>query len=288
MEPITQSGTAYSGALSPDGKKLVYSENARLFLKDLETGQTRQLTTEGQGGNTPSFSADGTTVYFVSFKLAGQPGKSEPASFVSMPLHEQERSSVRRAADVAGMYNAAVSPDGETVAFLKNEGRFNYSILLSPWEGSKQKVFTWNVGSYSCCSLAWSPDGGTIVTNSRDRHALLAVSLKSGEAKELASRSERIGAIAWAWGSNSLFAVVQSGAPGQIWRLDLSSRRWTPVTNDDMGFDGFSISTSADGTMLVAARGRVTMGFWDTMLNMFTRDYPKQLKFDLVLIRLQK
>jgi Tol biopolymer transport system component len=287
-EQLTHSGMSNGGAVSPNGKKIVIDDRARFFLKDLESGQTRRLLPDNQtGSHNAAFTSDGKMIYFDAFKIADAPGKSFPSYLASLEL--TEGATVKPVPGFDKSYAATVSPDGKSIAYLVHEENLNRSLNVQPLNGgAARKVFSWNAGSYYFRGPTWSPDGETIIVHKSksDRGVLLAVSVRTGEVKEMALPHKTVGATFWPARANGLFALVCDDTC-QIWHLSIPGGQWTRVTHDDWGFAPAWLGANADGTMLVAARGIVDRSFWDTMLSMFIQDYPASLKFDLVLIRLK-
>ena len=110
-----------SPTLSPDGRKLVFakrvadfdanSSTTGLWIEDLvarDAAPPKRLTPAGWNVNTPAFSADGRTVYFLS-------SKSGSSQLYAMPTAGgAPRQLTAFAADVGGY---KMSPDGTRVAF---------------------------------------------------------------------------------------------------------------------------------------------------------------------------
>ncbi|NZA25269.1 S9 family peptidase [Luteimonas sp. SJ-92] len=110
-----------SPVLSPDGGRVVFAERtvdfaadkaaSALYLRDLRTrdlAPPRRLTPEGWNVNSPAFSPDGATVYFLSAKHGSQQLYAIPAG------GGEPRQLTGFALDIGGY---RLSPDGTRIAF---------------------------------------------------------------------------------------------------------------------------------------------------------------------------
>src|SRR5690606_18147390 len=110
-----------SPTLSPDGMHLVFAQrsidlevnsgSSALYVRNLATrdlAPPKRLTPEGWNVNSPSFSPDGSTVYFLSSKGGSQ-------QLYAIPLAGGEPRQLTGFATDVGSYH--VSPDGGRVAF---------------------------------------------------------------------------------------------------------------------------------------------------------------------------
>ena len=81
-EVMWKMGRLGGSQLSPDGKRLVYTvtyynlgENrgvTALYLRDMASGEVRQLTDHTSNNTSPAWSADGRTLYFLSDRSGTQ------------------------------------------------------------------------------------------------------------------------------------------------------------------------------------------------------------------------
>src|SRR3546814_2787916 len=110
-----------SPTLSPDGRRLVFAKrvldgesgkaSTSLWIEDLfarDAAPPKRLTPEGWNVNSPAFSPDGTTVYFLS-------AKDDSSQLYSMPAAGGEP--VQLTAFPVGVDGFRLSPDGIRVAF---------------------------------------------------------------------------------------------------------------------------------------------------------------------------
>ncbi|MDQ3618249.1 MAG: DPP IV N-terminal domain-containing protein, partial [Pseudomonadota bacterium] len=110
-----------SPTLSPDGRQLVFAKRvvdfdgnksaSGLWIEDLsarDAAPPKRLTPEGWNVNSPSFSPDGKTVYFLS-------GKSDTSQLYSIPTSGGTPKQLTAFALDIGTYH--LSPDGSRIAF---------------------------------------------------------------------------------------------------------------------------------------------------------------------------
>src|SRR3546814_558231 len=121
VRDIVNLGRYSSPTLSPDGRRLVVAKrvldgesgkaSTSLLIEDLLGGDAappKRLTPEGWNVNSPAFSPDGTTVYFLS-------AKDDSSQLYSMPAAGGEP--VKLTAFPVGVDGFKISPDGSRVAF---------------------------------------------------------------------------------------------------------------------------------------------------------------------------
>ena len=103
---------------SPDGKRLVFSAAGHLYVMDLPSGTPRRLTAVEDLEYSPSFSADGRQLAFVTWN-------DETGGHVWTVAIGADGSAgaPRRVTEVPSQYaNPAFSPDGSKLVFVKSSG----------------------------------------------------------------------------------------------------------------------------------------------------------------------
>jgi len=97
--------------ISPNGRQLVFSSFAKLWIMDLPSGTPRRLTTSGEFEYAPAWSPDGRSIAYTTWSdsLAGGHLRVVPAA----------GGAARQVTTRVGQYlNPAWSPDGSRIAFV--------------------------------------------------------------------------------------------------------------------------------------------------------------------------
>jgi TolB protein len=143
-----EKGFAYGdGTLSPDGSKLAFGQDNRLYVLDLSSGLTIALTPPGVGGRNLAWSPDGKHIAMTQFL--------ENDHVVVM---DADGSNLRRVTSGVSIEElAGWSPDGTQVLYtVLGEGGKNYLRLVNINTGAVTDLFT--VGG-KIPSPTLSPDG---------------------------------------------------------------------------------------------------------------------------------
>ncbi|MBR9890926.1 Tol-Pal system protein TolB [bacterium] len=145
---------SFAPRFSPDGSKVVYSvtsgSNTDIYMRDLTSGSTTQLTFTPAIETAPSFSPDGSRIVFESDRSGSQQLYVMPASG-----GEPTRISFGQ-----GRYGTPVwSPRGDLIAFTKqNQGRFHIGVMRT--DGSEERLLT---ASHLDEGPTWAPNGRVLM-----------------------------------------------------------------------------------------------------------------------------
>ena len=251
-DPVT------SAALSPDGKYLVFTGRAGIFLRAVSTGETHPVKMPGEGKS-----------YFVSWF---PDGTHVLATRTSSPTEKPSLWSVsvfggapRKLMDAAE--RGAVSPDGSHIVFVRgdygqeeiwqmqSDGQHAHKILGQPGD--------------SCESVVWSPDGYRIAfirAVYRKGWEEAAVSLGiydllSGKTNYILSNSRLRAALAWSADRRLVYSLSEL-PPNQndsnLWAINVDARgnqAWGQPVRLTNGPDAKGrASVSADGKRLTFLR----------------------------------
>jgi TolB protein len=153
------------GALSPDGRKLVWSMsvdgNADIYLTDFNgSGEPTRLTSEPGIDTSPSWSPDGRQIAFVS-QRGGSP---------QIYVMNADGSAVRRLT-YQGSYNQTPrwSPRGDLIAFTARDERAVFDLFTINVQTGQVSRITQDQGNNS--DPSWSPTG----------HLLIFLSTRTGK-----------------------------------------------------------------------------------------------------------
>jgi WD40 repeat protein len=206
VRQVTPDGVdGFAARWSPDGSSLVYQgrnaatiEIGNIFVVDVATGETRQITDlepafHGAWSMHPSFSPDGQTIIFRIPK--GADDESPRFDLWSVPVAGGEPTLVVRDASM-GVYG----PDGETLAYVDSPRGDSSSsrLMLADVDGGDPRLL---VEGDEIESPRWSPDGTMIGYSDADGTHVVDVS--TGEASLVAAG---VGVLDW-FGNDTLLVA---------------------------------------------------------------------------------
>ena len=251
-----------SGAISPDGKYLSYSDTKRIYLKLIATGESLVVPE-------PEISKEGKVEWETGPWFPDSERflvSSHPSSLVPVGPTTQENSAIwvvsilgrapRKLRDHALLYS--ISPSGSLISFGTNMGKFgDHEIwLMGPNGEDAKKLYDADENSAICC-LTWSPAGQRILHIRTDESGdtLLTRDLQGGPVTKVFSPSEirRINDLSWLPDGRLLYSKSESsGNSCNFWDMPLDERTGRPtrearqLTNWS-GFCMSGLSMTADG-----------------------------------------
>ncbi len=156
-------------SFSPDGRFLALtlsrSGNPEVYVRELASGQTRQLTNHWAIDTEPTWSPDGKTIYFTSDR------SGRPQIYAVDAAGGSARRITREGDNNA---RASISPDGRKVAVANGRGN-EYRIAI--WDLETQRLRVLTPGKLDE-SPSFAPNGSMILYATREgtRGVLSAVS----------------------------------------------------------------------------------------------------------------
>lgn len=258
---LTTGGKASRAVITPDGRRVVYTENLEVKIKDLETGATRQLVPPLPDVAYIHLAVppDGKSIY-----MASRVGRS-PVVLYRVPVDGGEPERL-----LDNLYGGITfSPTSDRFAFLRRYPELNeYALLIANADGTNLRKLA---ASYRPDHFdgppSWSPDGQTIVcpaiSNEGGFHfSIRAVNVSDGSSREIPTkRWAWLNSLVWLPDSRSMILVGQAeGAlTAQLWQLDLAGG-FRQMSADSFIYE--TLSGSADGTKFVAIKKRLESHIW--------------------------
>ncbi|HEV2617857.1 MAG TPA: WD40 repeat domain-containing serine/threonine protein kinase [Candidatus Acidoferrales bacterium] len=254
---LTNTGTAFRAAISPDGKLVLIVRNDKglesLWLRDIVSGSdTQVLAPEGQQLVTPSFSPDGSYIFFRRLL----PGALKWELFRA-PLFGGTPQLVATDVDT----NVACSPDGKEIVFARHNappaGAFQagtWNLFEAQADGNDERTLLADSPGHVPLRLAWSPDGKRIAATFFN--GIEMFDFATGKMNPLASKS--LGGfaedLAWAPDGRSILIDHHIGASPlfQIGAFSFPDGQSRRITNDASVYN--SLSLSADGKTLAVVQ----------------------------------
>ncbi len=263
---VSSSGKVKRAAISPDGKYVALvsadAQGDSLFLSHISAPKNVLI-----AGPSPTeyvsvaFSRDGDSIYYLTIDR----DKGHTALY-RVPVLGGASSLV--ANDVGPI---SFSPDGKQMTFVRSNSA-ETSLFVANVDGTNERVVAklnqpqffrvdWN-------APAWSPDGETIASQARlndERghfETVVGVSLADGSLTPLTSqRWNYVDQPVWLSGTGLLVTALESEtSPGQVWHIDLRSRRATRVTKDLNTYSNLSLTS--DSSRVIAVQDQAVSSIW--------------------------
>jgi Tol biopolymer transport system component len=267
---VTNTGNAGAAALSPDRRYIVYvlSEGAlqSLWVQQLATGSNVQVLPPDQVTfRSVSFTPDGNYIMFAR----SDKSTTNFRYLYQMPVLGGSPKQLIRDIDSPPSF----SPDGKQFAFSRGIVRpaAGNNIMIANADGSGERVLTLRQGSQAgAMTVSWSPDGKTLAVISpepRDnaqRWVLEAVSVKTGEVRDIHAFVGQSSALAWLPDSSGLFVAGTDleSKNNRIWFVSYPKGEVKPFTNDLTNYNPCCLDISRDGGSLTALQNTVIADIW--------------------------
>jgi eukaryotic-like serine/threonine-protein kinase len=255
-----------SGAISPDGKYLAYSDAKRIYLKLIQTGETLVipepdiLKSEKIDWETGPWFPDSTRFLAASHlsSLASAPTAENSSIWVVSILGRPPR----KLRDHAELYS--ISRDGSLIAFGTSRGKSgNREIWVMGPDGEQAHKFFDTDENTAICCLNWSPSGQRIlyIKTDQDGDKLVSRGVQGGPVIQVFSPSElsKINELSWLPDGRLLYSQEEPGSffgsACNLWEMRLDQHTGRAMDKRQLtswsGFCMSNFSVTADGKKLV-------------------------------------
>ncbi len=238
VERINAGGQMSELALSPDGKKVAFIAHGEVFAASAKDGGDAARVTRTHAAESQIvWSPDSRTIAYVS-------DREGAFNIYSYDFTTNTEAPLTRG--VGNNYTPSFSPDGKTLAFIRNGRELRAIDLETKQERMLGTAYLERPPLTSDRSFTWSPDGKWIAFLGVGERGLTNVSVVSaagGEGKQISFLANAFsGSVSWSPdGKYILFNTSQRTEDGRLARVDLIPR--TPKFREDQFRDLFKDQT---------------------------------------------
>ena len=276
MERVTNTGQVVTGAISPDGKYLVYAtrEGAlqTLWTKQIATGtHVRVLPPAEVYFSGMAVSAGGDYAFYSAATRA----EPNVVDVFQVPILGGEPRLVAK--DMESVF--AVSPDGKQIAFRRfNAFERDWVLTVADIDSGAERVLLRKRYPEQIAAVTWAPDGKRVtfvnfLQAPKPEVQFLNADVTTGALSHVPFARDGIakgwggvGSITWVPdGSGLLVSASGLRQPAQIWFVPAGGGEPHKVTSDISSY--YSISLTHDGQTLVAERGEASVNVWRVALH---------------------
>ena len=266
------------GAISPDSKYLAYTDAKGMHIKLIETGETRVVPRpEGLKDQNISWEIgpwfpDSTRFLVHSNPAEIQGISQDPSIWMASVLG----GAPRKLRDHAIAW--AISPDGLSVSFGTNQGKFGpREVWMMQSDGGQASKFDEAKEGTGICCLMWSQDGQRYlyITSDGSGDTMLSRDLKGGPPTALFPPSEmkKMNDIVWLRDGRLLYSLPESEAIGSAcnyWtiRLDLRTGKRVEEPRRLTNWPSFCVSS---GSSTLDGK-RVAFAGWSSFVTAYIAD----------------
>jgi dipeptidyl aminopeptidase/acylaminoacyl peptidase len=234
-----------------DGEGYLDDKYRQLFLIDVDSGDTRQLTDGPHEHRNPAWSPTGHEIAFAANREEGW----ELSPVQDIHAIRVGGTTVRRVTDGAGSWSQpSWSPDGTRIAmFGTRELESDHPLtelfvvpsaggapesLTRDFDRSLRDQATADVGSFAGRPPLWSADGTTIsvVYSDQGTVQLARIDAVDGELAPLSTGRKRVGALAPIPKGGYVFAMSDAVTPGDLYACDARGRNLRQLTRANEGW----------------------------------------------------
>lgn len=268
VQRLTDDGTYFDSAVSPDGNYIVHAspggEGIALNIHQIATGSTSQLVSYKDASFWAyAFTPDGNFIYYVAKNWA----EPEKTGIYKVPFLGGESRLIYRSDGGGGI---TFTPDGKLLAFQHSDANLNPQIITMGLDGNDVKPIATFEAATRLWSIRFDPDGKRVLYCLRKSqpddsvtYSIGEIDAATGEKTELIPDQERViqGAVWLPDKSSLIFLVREPNAElRQLWQYFPGSKEWRRITNDNDTYRALNIVRN--GTAIVATRESMVSSMW--------------------------
>ncbi|MDQ4120586.1 MAG: winged helix-turn-helix domain-containing protein [Acidobacteriota bacterium] len=267
IKRLTTNGNVMIAALSPDGKLFAHIVNdlgqKSLWLGFVEGGNDIRLLEPSEAIFTDlAFSADSKNIFFTITDTA-----NSKFEIYKIPAFGGAKEKVRD-----GARNFTLSPDGESVAFVRDKEKMPSLIVAGLNGGGEREIALFPANRVlTPASLSWSPDSKQLAFSMASdesglRQDVSVAQISDGSTRQITNYGwGEINRIAWLADASGLMLIAPDKTPwasvphSQIWHVDLPGGAARKVTND---LSSYRSSLNISNNVLMTIELRQSNNIW--------------------------
>jgi Tol biopolymer transport system component/DNA-binding winged helix-turn-helix (wHTH) protein len=281
-EKLSTTGMVYGVAISPDGRRVVYSNRSggkqSVWLRDLDSGSNVPIIQPAEEHHYYefTFAPDGNSIYFTRLTSGAE------AHIDMFRVSAIGGIPEKIVGTIEG--SLSVSPDGSKISFVRcprREDEWCSLWIADAKDGGNERKLVTRPNPIRIGDIEISPDGTRIAfaagqsRNAANDFSLSEFNLETGAVREITNeRFFNIKNIIWLPDQSGLL-LTASRVPNKhfrIWQVSASSGGAEPLTKDSEAYSILSLDKEAKN--LVATQIKQ-----DFRLNVFNIDNPSEKRF---------
>ena len=205
VDERTMTAGANGLAVSPDGKEVAITIRGDVFVTSVDHKTTKRITNTPEQERNVWFSKDGRTLYYSSERNGHwgiwKTSLTEKSDKMFTYAVKMEEELVTKPGETC--FQPQVSPDGESIAYLKDRT----ALAVMDIKSGKEKILLDKNVNYSYTDgdqdFAWSPDSRYILCNYQanggwNNEDVAVIDVKTGEITDLTESGYSDGSFRWA------------------------------------------------------------------------------------------
>ncbi len=234
-----------------NGAGYLPAEHTHIWVLEVDSGETRQLTSGDYDESAPCWSLDGATLLFVSNRSPDPDFDDDAVELYTVPAAGGEITLLPT--HEGSKHSPSYAPDGSQIAYLgrryKESWWQNTCLYLAPADGGQARNLTaerdlhfsqmTNGDVYAAlagdAAPQWSPDGRWLYASAtlRGDQPVLRVNVETGEYERLTPAGAVLGYQLDASGRYLAYVNSTFHEAGQLYWLDLESGESRQLTHDN-------------------------------------------------------
>lgn len=259
VEKLSTSGNSARAAISPDGTRAVYSDEAggkqSLWLRNLETSENVQIVppTEDEYLGL-RFSQSGNSVYFVRLPagMHGLPSLYRVETVGGVPVKLADNVNKR----------LSVSADDSQIAFARCMYRRDdfCALIVADANGSNERRVMVSDPGIHIWDIAFSPDGRSVAVaagrsyNEMNDSLVYEVDTQTGEKREIfPERFAEVNSVEWVPDGSAILLAASEFQDGKltIYSADRRTGKLQQITRDAASYDTLTLDREANRMVAV-------------------------------------